>query len=478
MARIRTVKPEFWSDEKLAPLTPVDRLVFLGLISMADDFGRLLDNLKTIDAFVFPCTDDSARESLATLSRLGRIVRGMTASGQPVIQIPTWHRHQKVDKPSKRASLPELVSSQHLSESSRDTRETVARLSRDSRVTTSDLGPPTTDHRPPTEEDDADRRKAPQRPSGRTGTPTEEDRAEATAATAADQELDRFGSERATIAGFLARFPMEQQPAWRGRLLGLLDGIDLPGPATPGAIAAAIRDLEGGPLPSPAKLRAFVQRAQDAGSAGDRFNQALRNVEARQRKAAADWVADHRRAEHSPADEPDEAEVLPPESARWVDTGEAAMPAALIAPAGHAGAEPPVEPAGQPTAIWLATKAELARAAATEGASDQDPEAAEGFARFWAVYPRRLERATAERAWTARVREGIDPAALIAGAERYAAKVAADRIEAKFVKYPATFLGPDRHWDEPHDPTPKRRVAVYDEHGNATPEMARLAGLT
>lgn len=99
---------------------------------------------------------------------------------------------------------------------------------------------------------------------------------------------------------------------------------------------------------------------------------------------------------------------------------------------------------------------------------------------------------------------------LIAGAERYAAKVAADRrrgvdalahaggpcalprwhvrgdagrpprtgIEAKFVKYPATFLGPDRHWDEPHDPTPKRRVAVYDEHGNATPEMARLAGLT
>ena len=108
MARIRTIKPEFWQDEKLSPCPVIDRLVFLGLISMADDAGRLLDNLKVIDAFIFPETGDTARESLARLSRINRIRRGMTSSGQPVIQIVNWG-HQKVDHPNLKSALPPIV---------------------------------------------------------------------------------------------------------------------------------------------------------------------------------------------------------------------------------------------------------------------------------------------------------------------------------------------------------------------------------
>lgn len=107
MPRIRTIKPEFWADEKMAPLPPIDRLVFLGLISMADDGGRMLDNIRVIDAFIFPETSDSARESIATLSRMRRIRRGITPSGQRVIQIVGW-KHQKVDKPNMAAALPEI----------------------------------------------------------------------------------------------------------------------------------------------------------------------------------------------------------------------------------------------------------------------------------------------------------------------------------------------------------------------------------
>jgi hypothetical protein len=103
MPRIRTIKPEFWGDEKLAPMEPITRLVFLGLISMADDAGRLLDSVKQIDAMLFPLTEDSARESLAILSRTGRIQRGTTASGQRVIQIVNW-RHQRVDHPNMSAA--------------------------------------------------------------------------------------------------------------------------------------------------------------------------------------------------------------------------------------------------------------------------------------------------------------------------------------------------------------------------------------
>lgn len=102
------MKPEFWSDEKLGPLSPLTRLVFLGLVSLADDAGRLLDNLKTIDAFIFPYTDDSAALAVQELTTLGRIERGVTASGQRVIQLVNW-KHQKIEKPNFRAALPAIA---------------------------------------------------------------------------------------------------------------------------------------------------------------------------------------------------------------------------------------------------------------------------------------------------------------------------------------------------------------------------------
>jgi hypothetical protein len=100
MPRIRTLKPEFWTDEKLAPLPPITRLVFLGLISLADDTGRLIDNVKSLDGMLFPETDDTCRESLEVLMRLSRISRYVAESGQKVIQITNWASHQKVAHPS------------------------------------------------------------------------------------------------------------------------------------------------------------------------------------------------------------------------------------------------------------------------------------------------------------------------------------------------------------------------------------------
>jgi hypothetical protein len=138
--RIRTIKPEFFGDEKLAPLAALDRFVFLGLIAMADDAGRLVDNIKTIDGFVFPETSESSRKSLDTLASISRITRYTSESGQKLIQISNWLKHQKVDKPSRYVLPPP-----------RDTRETLAESSRsDRRPTTDDLGPTTSDRRPET----------------------------------------------------------------------------------------------------------------------------------------------------------------------------------------------------------------------------------------------------------------------------------------------------------------------------------------
>jgi hypothetical protein len=142
--RIRTIKPEFWGDEKLAPMDPLTRLVFLGLISMADDAGRLLDSVKLIDGVLFAHTEDSAREPLANLARAGRITRGLTSSGQRIIQINGW-RHQKVDHPNLKSALPPIA--QAVTEDSRDVREDGATESRDARAS---ISTSTYDQRPTT----------------------------------------------------------------------------------------------------------------------------------------------------------------------------------------------------------------------------------------------------------------------------------------------------------------------------------------
>lgn len=155
MARMRMIKPEFWGDEKLAPLSPLVRLVFVGLISMADDAGRLVDNLKSIDGMLFPETDDTSREALDTLARVGRIHRYRSESGQRLIQITNWSRHQKVDNPSKYTlPAPNAVTADAASTSteSSESREPQASNPREGldNVSRSDLRPTTNDLRPTT----------------------------------------------------------------------------------------------------------------------------------------------------------------------------------------------------------------------------------------------------------------------------------------------------------------------------------------
>jgi len=149
VARIRTIKPEFWQDEKLAPLEPIHRLVFLGLISQADDAGRLVDNVRLIDGLLFPNTDHSSRESIEILSRIGRIIRYTSDSGQALMQITNWELHQKVVNPSKYtlpAPMPEDYESQEDTGASIEPIESLNTSSIDPKLSTNDQRPTTNDH--------------------------------------------------------------------------------------------------------------------------------------------------------------------------------------------------------------------------------------------------------------------------------------------------------------------------------------------
>jgi hypothetical protein len=144
MARIRTLKPEFWTDEKLALHPPLTRLVFLGLISQADDAGRLVDNVKLLDGLLFPYTDDTCGPALDELAATGRLTRYRSESGQPLIELTNWTKHQKVQKPSK-YTLPG-PSKGMVQESPGESPESPRR------VPVPDLLPTTPDLRPPTAE--------------------------------------------------------------------------------------------------------------------------------------------------------------------------------------------------------------------------------------------------------------------------------------------------------------------------------------
>lgn len=68
------------------------------------------------------------------------------------------------------------------------------------------------------------------------------------------------------------------------------------------------------------------------------------------------------------------------------------------------------------------------------------------FAGFWSVYPRRVAKKAAERAWAKAVRSA-DPNTVIAGAARYADQVR--HSDPRFVKHPATWLNGGCWDDEP-----------------------------
>lgn len=102
MARIRTIKPQFFTSEIIAKLPINARVGFIGLWTHCDDEGRCLDNIRLIRAAVFPLDDLSEaaiEEMLATLAELRLIVR-YEADNRRYIAVTNWKEHQRTNRPS------------------------------------------------------------------------------------------------------------------------------------------------------------------------------------------------------------------------------------------------------------------------------------------------------------------------------------------------------------------------------------------
>ncbi|NIL23512.1 hypothetical protein HB991_13455 [Yersinia mollaretii] len=101
MARIRTIKPEFWTDEDMAEVSEAACLLAIGLLNYADDEGYFNANPKLIKAAVFPIREPSRSipVMLQELSKQGYLTLFSTSDNKHFGVISNFAKHQVVNKP-------------------------------------------------------------------------------------------------------------------------------------------------------------------------------------------------------------------------------------------------------------------------------------------------------------------------------------------------------------------------------------------
>lgn len=101
MARIRTIKPEFWRDEDLSSISAEAALLAIGLLNYADDEGYFSANIKLIECDVFPLRNLSSTVPvlLQELSGIGYIRLFDGSDNKQYGQVANFVKHQVISKP-------------------------------------------------------------------------------------------------------------------------------------------------------------------------------------------------------------------------------------------------------------------------------------------------------------------------------------------------------------------------------------------
>lgn len=102
MARIRTIKPEFFTSEDIVDLSPLARLLYIATWCEADREGRLVWKPRTMKLRYFPADDCDIDALARELVASGLVV----PYGDGLAFIPSFSRHQHVNPRESQSSLP------------------------------------------------------------------------------------------------------------------------------------------------------------------------------------------------------------------------------------------------------------------------------------------------------------------------------------------------------------------------------------
>ncbi|MEQ7866551.1 hypothetical protein ABQ137_07965 [Xanthomonas sp. WHRI 8393] len=102
MARIRTIKPEFWKHEDLSALPEITHMLAAALLNHADDEGYFNANPALVKAECLPLRESSVstHDSLQSLAKVGFIELGVGEDGKRYGRVVKFDEHQRVNRPT------------------------------------------------------------------------------------------------------------------------------------------------------------------------------------------------------------------------------------------------------------------------------------------------------------------------------------------------------------------------------------------
>jgi len=112
MARIRTIKPEFWTDESIVECSRDARLLFIGIWNHCDDAGIIEASIKQMKMKIFPGDFDIMPEDIQRMLdelSANNLIELYEVEKRNYIKVLGWDKHQKIDKPSYKHPLPSGV---------------------------------------------------------------------------------------------------------------------------------------------------------------------------------------------------------------------------------------------------------------------------------------------------------------------------------------------------------------------------------
>lgn len=276
MARIRAIKPEFFTSPDIAALSFPARQLFQAMWCWADDFGIGETNLNGLLGFAFHDDDGFTRDDLRGFCAEIAAQNGATfytVRGRHYYAIVSWEKHQKLESRASRRKYPtpddpDAVPDQRIygcADPAPDSRRKTGAESREAGAGTGNREQGTGNRRPPYPPNDE---PAPQRAVARRTTGAEKARAKFAATPA--RSLDAYRIAEA----FSASLPV---PIEDNLLACIGTQIDkcLNRGIPPHAIAAGLKAWTDSDSWSPTQIPNFVHKANNCRHVGKPTEKAL-----------------------------------------------------------------------------------------------------------------------------------------------------------------------------------------------------------
>lgn len=109
MARIRSIKPQFWTSEQIADCSPNARLLFIGLWNFCDDYGVHPASTARLKMEVFPSDPFTKNEISSMVDELLEVglLKEYEVREEQYWIVPSWGKHQRPDTKTGQYPLPD-----------------------------------------------------------------------------------------------------------------------------------------------------------------------------------------------------------------------------------------------------------------------------------------------------------------------------------------------------------------------------------